>query len=291
MKPVKRRLILYGAAFCIVLAALLLPVGVGAGMMLSFMALGCTDLNPALDARREPVAFPSAEFNRETPAVLLRGDNSTSASPLVIAVNYADARELSPYLEAGALVLLYTSRSCLGGVPHSLGLAEARQVGDALAFARTRDDLADRPIIAHGFSAGGAAALMAAAQFPDIDAVVAQGGYEDFTARLSEDIRPLQAIAPLFEFGVRAAYRIAQGESIDALSPISAIPAIVPRPVLLIYGTAEPSIGGARRMAALGNGAVRLVEISGATHGSYQTTNPDAYRTAVLALLDALVGG
>lgn len=290
MKPVKRRLILYGAAFCIVLAALLLPVGVGAGMMIGFMMLECTDLNPAISAARETVSFPSAEFNRETPAVLLRGDNSTSTSPLVIAVNYADARELSPYLEAGALVLLYTSRSCVGGVPHALGLAEARQMGDALAFVRGRTDLANRTVIAHGYSAGGAAALMAAAQFPDIDAVVAQGGYEDFSARLSEDIRPLQVIAPLFEFGVRAAYRIAQGESIDALSPISAIPAIVPRPVLLIYGTAEPSIGGARSMAALGTDAVWLVEISGATHGSYQTTDPEAYRAAVLALLDKLAG-
>jgi alpha-beta hydrolase superfamily lysophospholipase len=120
---------------------------------------------------------------------------------------------------------------------------------------------------------------------------VAQGGYEDFSARLGEDIRQLQAIAPLFEAGVRGAYRLGTGASIDALSPIAAIPAIAPRPVLLIYGTSEPSIAGARAMAALGVGHVRLAEIPGATHGSYQTTGPAAWREAVLELLDTLAGG
>ena len=76
------------------------------------------------------------------------------------------------------------------------------------------------------------------------------------------------------------------GDRFERLSPVSVIGQIAPRPILLIYGTNEPSLPGAHlELAAAGSNAT-LWEVAGATHGSYIYTAPDEYRQRVTGVYD-----
>ena len=147
-------------------------------------------------------------------------------------------------------MLSYSSRACVGGAANTLGYKEAAQVGDALAYLATRPEVDANRIAIHGFSAGGAAAIMAAAQFPTMRAVVAEGGYHDFVAEVEQNTPHTLWFAPLFRFGARAGLPPDRRDvDMSVLSPISVIGQIAPRPILLIYGTNEPGLDG-RALAA-----------------------------------------
>jgi hypothetical protein len=86
---------------------------------------------------------------------------------------------------------------------------------------------------------------------------------------------------------VRLGYRLTTGDDLAVLSPIGAIGQIAPRPVLLIYGTNEPGLEGARQMEAAGGSNVVLWEVPGAGHGGYVSAAPEEYPRRVIAFLDA----
>jgi pimeloyl-ACP methyl ester carboxylesterase len=156
-----------------------------------------------------------------------------------------------------------------------------------LAYLATRADVNQERIAVHGFSAGGATALMAAARFPQIAAVVSQGGYHDFAAQIDANTPYGFLLGDLFRFGVRLGYRLTTGDDLAVLSPISVIGQIAPRPVLLIYGTHEPGLDGARQMQAAGGSNVALWEVPGAGHGGYVSAAPEEYAQHLIGFLDA----
>jgi pimeloyl-ACP methyl ester carboxylesterase len=275
--------------------ALGLPTLSGAGFMIALTAGVCGgDADPAaFNLPYETVTFPSAEYNQPTPAYFIPGTNG--ATVIVLPTGSAGRGdrlgEIAVYHAGGYNVLTFSSRVCVGGVNNSLGYLEARQVGDALLYLRTRADVDMRRIGAHGFSAGGAAAIMAAAQHPDLRAVVAQGGYHDFQDEITVNSAYLGVLAPLFRFGAETVYRMRIGHDISVLSPISAIGQIAPHPILLIYGTAEPGLRGARLQLAAAGATAQLWEVPGAGHGNYiDVAGRDAYAARVLAFMDGALG-
>jgi pimeloyl-ACP methyl ester carboxylesterase len=67
---------------------------------------------------------------------------------------------------------------------------------------------------------------------------------------------------------------------------VSVIGQISPRPILLIYGTAEPSLrGGQLELVAAGENA-ELWEVPGATHGTYQFDAPEEFERRVVGFYD-----
>jgi dienelactone hydrolase len=202
------------------------------------------------------------------------------------------AHEWIAYHQAGYHVLTFTGRGCLTGV-NALGGLEALQVGDALAYLRTRTDVDMTRIGAHGFSQGGAAAIMAAGRYPDVRAIVAQGGYADFPDEIAHNVEAtrLGVLSGLFVFGSHLGYQARVGQDISVLSPITAIPNIAPRPILLIYGTDEPGLRGAMQQVDAANragGRAELWTIDGAGHGGYVGAAGAAlYAARVAAFMDA----
>jgi hypothetical protein len=273
--------------------ALILPFVLGAGFMAALTAPGCGgDTVPPMPY--EDVSFPSAEFNQPTSAYFIPGEGSARTGATVIVVPTGSAgrgdriAEIAVYTSAGLNVLTYSSRTCVGaGAANTLGYKEAMQVGDALAYLATRPDVDMNAIGIHGFSAGGSSAIMAAASFPAIRAVVAEGGYHDFGAQVDESAPPRLWFAPLFRLGARASYRVTTGNDISVLSPVSVIAQIAPRPILLVYGTNEPSLPGALVMEATAGENASLWVVQGATHGSYIFTAPDEYVQRVSAFMTA----
>jgi hypothetical protein len=177
--------------------------------------------------------------------------------------------EIAVLVAAGAHVLTYTSRTCALGVGNSLGAHEAGDVLRAVDHLLTRVGVVDPDRIgAYGFSSAGAAVLMAAARDPRIAAAAASGNYENFPAQIDASVPGnLGLLAPLFRLAAEHTYRAYTGIGWEALDPIGSIDRIPPRPLLLLYGDAEPGLDGGRAMAA--RSGARLVIVPDSGHGGY----------------------
>jgi pimeloyl-ACP methyl ester carboxylesterase len=194
----------------------------------------------------------------------------------------------------GYAVFLFESRRCAGMGPLSLGYLEVDEVADALVYLSGRPDVNPTKIGVYGFSSAGATAIMAAARFPQIRAVVAEGGYGDFVDDTmgNEPEGSLRTyFFRLYHWSAQSTYRLIFGLDMRRLSPVAVIGQITPRPILLIYGSREVSLpGGRQQLAAAGDNA-QLWVVEGAGHGNYLAVAPTAYETRVTAFFNkALLG-
>ena len=267
--------------------AILLIVGIPFGLGFMFMQ-GLTFTGCALDgdpaARgipREEITFPSSEFDADYAGYFIAGDNGAT---IIVVPTLQTGRgdrmeEIVIYHEGGYNVLSYRARTCFGA-RHSLGYAEVTAVGDALAYLRTRPGVDMNRVAIHGFSAGGATALMALARYPELRTAVAHGGYHDFSAVVDVSAAGM---------GMLSAYRLTTGYDPSVLNPKQAVVDAAPRPVLLVYGSREVSLPGARIMQSLAPERVRLWEVPGAGHGDYVSIiGAEAYSREVFGFLDAV---
>ncbi len=288
--PLNLRFVLRGFAVAVVSVLLTLPCALGAIFMAGLTAPVCGGATTP-PFPHEDVTFTSSEFNRPTRAYFIPTEIEPARGVVITLPTGSSGRgdrmgEIAVYRVLGYHVLSYESRLCVGIAANTLGWREADQVADALAYLPTRAEL-DAPIIGlHGFSAGGASALFAAARHPEIAFVVAQGNYADFGAELDDNMPQLGMLGGLFRFGALATYRLTTGLDVAVLSPRTAVEQIAPRPVLLIYGSREPALPGARMMAASGD-HVDLWVIDGAGHGDYIAIAGEAYARTLVDWLDS----
>jgi fermentation-respiration switch protein FrsA (DUF1100 family) len=130
-----------------------------------------------------------------------------------------------------------------GGDRTSVGYFERLDIGGAVGWLAAR--LPDLPIGVLGISMGGAAAILAAAEFPQIAAVVADSPF----ARLRSPVREAicargypRQLSPLLAWSVCTV--AAQLGSLRGAwhDPIDVVQRIAPRPLLLIHGEADDLI-------------------------------------------------
>lgn len=233
----------------------------------------------------EAVQFESRSLNRTLNGYFVRGTNGvTVIIPPVLnsgAGNWLTEQALLN--RNGYNLFNYESRNC-AGYTNSLGYLEVEQVGDALDYLATRPDVDMERIGIHGFSAGGATSLMAAARYPQIKAVIAMGGYHDFDQMLHNEADSWYGL--LYGGGARLGYWMSTGLGIGVLSPVSTIDQIAPRPVQLIYGTREPALPGAYLQQQTAGPNANLWVIENATHGNYWQHERDTFETRLVDFLD-----
>ncbi|MCL4250643.1 MAG: prolyl oligopeptidase family serine peptidase [Anaerolineae bacterium] len=279
----------------VILISVILATGIPGILGYSFMAgltlPGCGgDADPAdYGMAREDIHFPSSEFDADYAGYFIPGSNGATVIvvPTLRSGRGDRMQEIAVYQRGGYNVLTYQSRSCFG-TPHSLGYLEVTAVGDALDYLRSRGDVDTGKIAVHGFSAGGATSLMAVARYPTLRAAIAHGGYEDFDAILSDSITPMGLLGIVFRLAAQLAYRQVAGEDISVLNPLAAIQTSAPRPILLIYGSTEVTLAGARAMQAVAPERVSLWVVPGAGHGDYvATAGETVYANEVYRFLDA----
>lgn len=185
----------------------------------------------------------------------------------------------------GYAVLAFESRRCAGMGPHSLGYHETDEVGDALIYVTHHAGVMPERVGIYGFSSAGATAILSAARFPGIRAVVAEGGYGDFAENAigRESDTVLEAI---YKWSLGASYRVITGLDINKLSPLDVIGTVAPRPILLIYGADERSLAGGRQQASAAGPTAELWVVEGAGHGAYRDAAPAEYERRVIAFFD-----
>jgi pimeloyl-ACP methyl ester carboxylesterase len=181
-------------------------------------------------------------------------------------------------------LLLWESRACKGQAI-SLGYSEMLDIGDVLKFVKNTPAIQAKTskIALHGFSAGGAAATLAAARYPEVDALLTEGGYHrwDAVTGLSYGSGWLEW---LIGVGGNLAYRVTTGQAATVLDPLSAIPQIVPRPIYFVYGEREASLDGARQQLAAAlekqpDTFAVLWVVPRADHSTYVADAGDEYAT------------
>lgn len=252
--------------------------------------VGCLGTHDSLDSRgykSEPVEFTTDEgysirgwFTRgsrlpDVVIIVLPGMSGDTQLAL------ADSEVLA---DAGYSTLIYEHRSCSDpGLLHSGGYLEARDLISAVNYLQSREDVHQIGVL--GFSTGGTAALLAAAETPRIEAVIAEGAPATFLQDSQFRLDTTNLIAETLHSLVLTLYRLQVGLSADILEPAEAIGLISPRPVLLIYGEYEAAQGEA--LYAQAGPPKTLWIVPGAGHGGYQAAHPQDYASQIINFFDS----
>jgi pimeloyl-ACP methyl ester carboxylesterase len=187
-------------------------------------------------------------------------------------------RDAEIVAHAGYSTLIYEHRSCADpALLHSGGYLEAKDLISAVDYLRSRPEI--RGIGVLGFSTGGTAALLAAAEDARIDAVIAMGGFPSLEADVLE---PASRHAPLDDALRRMVFYFMGRElgfPLSRVDPASQVHRISPRPLLLIYGEKESWNGEALYAAAAQ--PKELWVVPGAGHGGYQDAFAAEYRNRI----------
>jgi pimeloyl-ACP methyl ester carboxylesterase len=244
-----------------------------------------------VDLPVDDVTFGPADARLE--GWLVRG---TAGAPAVVLGHgfTASREEMLPWArflhDAGYNVLLFDSRACgeSGGATVGLGAIEAQNIETAVRSAKGA--FATSRVGVLGISLGAGATILAAADDPEISAVVADSAWTDQDLQLSRlsflPIGPLRV--PLAPIGV-AAVNALVGADVTKARPIEAVARIAPRPLLLIHSAdddnATTPVDGARRLFDAAGQPKQIWIAPRGGHVGAINAFPDEYRSRVLAFL------
>jgi uncharacterized protein len=180
-------------------------------------------------------------------------------------------------------VLSTEPRACAGRLA-TMGALEAEEVQAAVLYARAQDDV--RKVAIMGFSAGGVAAILAAAELPEIDAVIAQGNYYNMWGEIANSGAPPLSLEWQIEHAVCLVIWLRTGIWPPDVSPIRALPDIRPRPVLLVHGEREAQNNRAQAQLEAAGPPNELWIVPGTGHGGYYQAAPDEFERRILYFLE-----
>lgn len=181
-----------------------------------------------------------------------------------------------------------------GGEITTLGYQERLDVLGAVRYALQKETAA-RPVIVWGVSMGAAAALMAAADSPDVAAVISDSTFSSLSDTVQHHLR-LFLHLPAFPLAYEVMYWAAWqgGFRPSDLDLEKAVERIGPRPILFVAVEGDrrmpPTI--ARRLYSRATGpGKQLVVVPGQRHGEGFNQAPQAYQQAVSEFLASLPPG
>ena len=178
--------------------------------------------------------------------------------------------------------------------------AQGTSEGDTLSFgAREQDDVLGavaaarahgaRHVAVIGFSMGTAAAMLAAARTPDIEALVLDSAFADLPATLENEFRATWHMpAPGVAYAMFL-YQVMSGTDPATVVPADAIGALASRPLLFIAGADDRTVMPAdgESMAATAGTTAAYVLVPGAGHVGAYFVDPPAYSARIRAFLAA----
>ena len=183
-------------------------------------------------------------------------------------------------------VLLYDSRASgeSGGAVATWGALEALDIADLIAFVRTRPGVSS--VVLLGFSVGASAVARAAANDPQVSAVVLYACWstlrEEIAYKAGHGIPGGAAAARL---GFRAS-----GTDVDAVRPIDDLAKISPRPLIFVSGERDADTPPVvmDRLFALASGPKHRWRLPEVGHGGYYEAQPAEYEQRVIGFLDGV---
>jgi fermentation-respiration switch protein FrsA (DUF1100 family) len=130
---------------------------------------------------------------------------------------------------------------------------------------------------------GGATMIRAAAEFPQIEALVVDSSFASLDDEI-DFLDPYPILNPLAKFMMG----IGLGVDLDEVSPVAVIGNISPRPIYIIQGTADTvaSPASAEALFDAANEPKFIWIEEGAVHLGTQVTNPARYQRRVTRFFD-----
>jgi pimeloyl-ACP methyl ester carboxylesterase len=219
----------------------------------------------------------------------------------------ADRRAFLPHLpmlhNLGATTLLFDLRDnglSDGGAQRgmSMGYREAQDVSSAVQYLKS---VGISRVVVLGVSLGAGSAILAAANDPAIDAVVAESPFssmQDHVQQLTDQNLSrmrLETVVPDVIWAtwwpqVVVGFTSWRVGARDLAAPIDVIGRIAPRPILLIHGTADTALvpEHSARLFERAHMPRELWLAPGAVHTRVYQAYPDEYRARLGALFDSL---
>jgi fermentation-respiration switch protein FrsA (DUF1100 family) len=157
-----------------------------------------------------------------------------------------------------------------------------------LAFLHTRAEVDPARVGIFGFSMGGAGAIRTAARYPEISAVVAEGGYFNLGRDFVEPEVDEPLVRKVFLYTIAGVFWLRTGVNPWEVSPVDDIGAISPRPVLLIYGEREAASGRAQMQLDAAGEPKALWIVPGGDHGQNHRVAPEEYARHVVEFFDSV---
>ncbi len=197
---------------------------------------------------------------------------------------------------AGFNVLAFDFRGCgeSDRGPVTLGYREAQDVVGAVRFLRERRPGQAQRIGVVGLSMGAAAAILAAAGAPEIEAVVADSSY----ARLDREVDRVfgQFWGPLAPLASSPARWLAErliGIPLSRVSPLEGVAQLSPRPLLIIHGTRDhvTNVEDARALYRASGEPKALWLVEGAGHSRTRRAAPAEYDRRVVGFFRQRLAG
>jgi fermentation-respiration switch protein FrsA (DUF1100 family) len=247
------------------------------------------------------LAYEDVSFQSAVDALTLRGwfllaGNSDRVIVMVhgAGANRADPSNGMPDIAAGLVgngfnVLMFDLRGCgeSGGSMVSGGYFEKRDVEGAVAYLEGRGY---SRIGVLGFSLGAVSSLLAAAEDPDIKAVVSDSSFADLNDIMKPEFHARTKAPGFFLTPILVMIKVMYGVDFRAIRPVAVVADIAPRPVFFIHGDADETIPVAhaqRLYQAADNPADELWTVPDAGHTQAFHTQPQEYLQKVTAFFSA----
>jgi uncharacterized protein len=204
----------------------------------------------------------------------------------------ADRSEMLPWAEwlwkVGYTLLLFDFRALgrSGGDLCTMGLYEPEDVKGAVDYLEQRSE---GPVGLLGFSMGGVAGIIAAAEDTRIRCVISHGAYADLDRAIAQRCRRhFGPLGPVVEWPARRIGIRWFPATSDAVSPLREIRRISPRPVLLLNGAHDPIVlpANAVDMHAAACETKELWILPHSRHGYPHAKDEAEYRQRVLTFLE-----
>ncbi len=166
----------------------------------------------------------------------------------------------------------------------TLGYLEAKDLMEAVTWALDQPDVAH--VGALGYSLGGVTVTLGAAQDERIEALIAEGGFYDLVADVTDEGGAPSWWQALTYRLILFFFRRETGVDPHAVSPISVIDRISPRPLLLIYGELEAAETHPQEQLARAGEPKELWIVPGCDHGGYLDVAPQEWERRVVAFFE-----
>lgn len=175
------------------------------------------------------------------------------------------------------------------GVVTTFGWMEVGDVRAAVDFVAAQPGVDGGRIGLMGHSMGGATAIMAAARIPEIKAVIAESAYTSIEDNIENGVEKLTGLPP-FPFAPLVVFFGEREAGIDMaqVSPVTDIPTISPRPILLVHGALDETIPVSNSYALFdaAREPKELYVIENAGHGMLPQTGGEEYVKWVVGFFD-----
>ena len=171
----------------------------------------------------------------------------------------------------------------------TFGYYEWRDVQAAIRYA-VDERGEEGPVILWGVSMGAATALLAAAEVPGVDAVIAESSFYAASETLRSDLSRMFGLPTVpFGFLTSTITELRVGIKIDDLDIGRAVSGLEDTSVFLVGGTADrrmPLANNERLFAQIPGAGKEIHVAAGATHGDIWEMDREAYAEKVLAFLE-----